>query len=96
MREIVAILHVSPERVRTLYHHWIIDLETGKRLRPPKPPEPWNAHSRRRAPASAALRGQSSSLPRKTDVRPVEPSEKIDTLGQATSGLLHSLSRNLR
>jgi hypothetical protein len=50
------------KRVRTLYHHWIIDLETGKRLPPPKPSEPRNAHSRQRAPASAALRGQSSSL----------------------------------
>jgi hypothetical protein len=96
LREIVATLRVCPERVRTLYHHWTTDLETGERLRPPKHPAPPPTHSRQRAPASAALRGQSSSLPRKTDVRPVEPSEKIDTLGQATSGLLHSLSRNLR
>ena len=95
MREIVATLHVSPERVRTLYHHWIIDLETGERLRPPKAPEPRNAHSRRRAPASAALLGQSSSLPRKTDVRRVASSDDRPTDLAASSNAVTALFEKL-
>jgi len=61
LREIVTTLHVSPERVRTLYHHWLTDLETGERLRQPKHPKPQPARSQQRAPASAVNRKPSSS-----------------------------------
>jgi hypothetical protein len=87
LREIVTSLRVCPERVRTLYHHWITDLDTGERLRPPKHPKPPPAHSRERAPATAALRGQSSSPPKSLDARPVASSDDqpIDLAASSTA-----------
>ncbi len=65
LREIVTTLHVSPERVRTLYHHWLTDLETGERLRQPKHLKSQPARSRQPAPISTVPREPSSS-PRQT------------------------------
>ena len=79
LREIVTTLHVSPERVRTLYHHWLIDLETGERLRQPKHPKPQPARSRQRAPSSAGLREPSSS-PRHPPDDPAASSALVTTL----------------
>jgi hypothetical protein len=93
LREIVASLRVCPERVRTLYHHWITDLEAGERLRPPKHPPP--AHSRQRAPASAPLRGQSSSPPQSLDVRPVASSNDQPTDFAASSSAVTALFEKL-
>jgi hypothetical protein len=83
LREIVTTLHVSPERVRTLYHHWITDLETGERLRQPKHPKPQPARSRQRAPAPAVHRERSSS-----------PRHPPDDLA-ASSALVTTLVENL-
>jgi hypothetical protein len=98
LREIVTTLHVCPERVRTLYHHWTTDLDTGEHLRPPKHPKPPPAHSRPRAPASAALRGQSSSLPQSPDARPVASSDDQPTdltvSSNAVTALLEKLLGN--
>ena len=95
LREIVATLHVCPERVRTLYHHWITDLKTGERLRPPKHPEPPPSHSRRPAPASAALRGQYSSSPKSPDPRPVASSDGQPTDLAASSNAVTALLEKL-
>ena len=95
LREIVTSLRVCPERVRTLYHHWITDLETGERLRPPKHPEPPPAHSRRRVPASAALRGQSSSPPKSLDARPVASTDDQLTDLAASSNAVTALLEKL-
>ena len=93
--EIVATLHVCPERVRTLYHHWITDLETGERLRPPKYPEPPHAHSRQRVPASPAIRGQSSSPPSNPDARPAASSDDQPTDLAASSNAVTALFEKL-
>ena len=95
LREIVATLRVCPERVRTLYHHWTTDLETGERLRPPKHPEPPPAHSRRRVPASAAVRGQSSSPPQSPDAGPVASSDNQPTDLAASSNAVTALLEKL-
>jgi hypothetical protein len=95
LREIVTSLRVCPERVRTLYHHWITDLDTGERLRPPKQPEPPPAHSRQRAPASAALRGQSSSPPKSLDARTVASSDDQPTDLAASSNAVTALFEKL-
>jgi hypothetical protein len=95
LREIVTSVHICPERVRTLYHHWTTDLETGERLRPPKHPEPPPAHSRRRAPASAALRGQSLSPPQSPDARPVASSDDQPTDLAASSNAVTALLEKL-
>jgi hypothetical protein len=79
LREIVTTLHVSPERVRTLYHHWLTDLETGERLRQPKHPKPQPARSRQRASASAVNRKPSSS-PRHSSDDPAASSAVVTTL----------------
>lgn len=92
LREIVATLRVCPERVRTLYHHWTTDLETGERLRPPKHPAPPPTHSRQRAPASAVLRGQSSSPPQSLDVRSVPSTDDQPTDLAASSNACPSAS----
>lgn len=79
LREIVNKLHVPPERVRTLYHHWLTDLETGERLRQPKHPQPQPARSRQRAPASAVNR-ESSTPPRHHPDDPAASSAVVTTL----------------
>ena len=79
LREIVTKLHVSPERVRTLYHHWLTDLETGERQRQPKHPQPQPARSRQRALASAVNRKPSSS-PRHSSDDPDASSAVVTTL----------------
>jgi hypothetical protein len=86
LREIVNTLHVSPERVRTLYHHWLTDLETGERLRQPKHPEPQPARSRQRAPASAELREPSSSPTQTPDL--AASSNAVTTLVEKLLGHL--------
>ena len=95
LREIVATLRVCPERVRTLYHHWTTDLETGERLRPPKHPAPPPTHSRQRAPASAVLRGQSSSPPQSLDVRSVPSTDDQPTDLAASSNAITALFEKL-
>jgi hypothetical protein len=95
LREIVAALHVCPERVRTLYHHWSTDLETGERLRPPKHPAPPPAQSRQQAPAAAAIREQSSSLPQSPDVRPVASSDDQPTDLSASANAVTALIEKL-
>lgn len=79
LREIVTKLHVSPERVRTLYHHWLTDLDTGERQRQPKHPQPQPARSRQRAPASAVNRKTPSS-PRHHPDDPAASSAVVTTL----------------
>jgi len=96
--EIVATLHVCPERVRMLYHHWITILKTGERLRPPKHPKSPPPHSRRPAPASAALRGQSSYPPQSLDAKPVASSDgqltDLAASSDAVTALLEKLLGN--
>lgn len=79
LRGIVTKLHVSPERVRTLYHHWLTDLEAGERLRQPQHPKPQPARSRQRALASAVNRKPSSSLRHHPD-DPAASSAVVTTL----------------
>ena len=95
LREIVATLCVCPERVRTFSYHWITDLESGERLRPPKHPEPPPAPSRQRPPASAALRGQSSSPPKSLDARPVASTDDQPTDLAASSNAVTALFEKL-
>jgi hypothetical protein len=95
LREIVTSLHVCPERVRTLYHHWTTGLDTGERLRPPKHPKPPPAHSRPRAPASAALLRQSSSPPKSLDARLVASSDDHPTDLAASSSAVTALFEKL-
>lgn len=79
LREIVTKLHVSPERVRTLYHHWLTDLDTGERQRRPQQPQQQPARSRQRAQASAANRKPPSS-PRHNPDDPAASSAVVTTL----------------
>ena len=95
LREIVATLRVCPERVRTLYHHWNTDLDTGERLHPTKHPKPPPTHSRRRTTASAALRGQSSSPPQSLDARPVPSTDDQPTDLAASSSAVTALFEKL-
>jgi hypothetical protein len=94
LREIVTTLHVSPERVRTLYHHWLIDLKTGERLRQPKRPELPLAPSRRRVSASAVPKVSSALPPEGLDATPIasdnRPSDFI-----APANAVTALVRNL-
>lgn len=94
LREIVTTLHVSPERVRTLYHHWLIDLKTGERLRQPKRTEPPLPSSRRRASAPAAPKVSSALPPESLDATPVA-SENRSSDFIAPSNAVTALVRNL-
>ena len=78
LREIVTKLHVSPERVRTLYHHWLTDLETGERQRQPKHLQPQPARSLQRSPPS--VNRKQSSSPRHHPDDPAASSAVVTTL----------------
>jgi len=93
LRAIVTTLHVSPERVRMLYHHWLVGLETGERLRQPKLHEPPPIQSRKRAQASVVRRRSSPSPTNNIDGSAAQPQD-LAASSLAVTALVEKLLGN--